>query len=179
MLSLSLFLCPSLSWATLESSPSILDEGQKHNGNKAAPLLSAVFHTHRLSSPPERFLQIGVWSMLNTNFCLLKGLGIFAMLSFECCTQGTPLNSFIEEFQIPFTSKSINHTPKWMRESGGWCQVSLMCLPVSSRCIELPELLGSGLCGEAMSVLLTQASSKASGRYCVPLNLSICTMHTQ
>lgn len=59
-LSLPLSLSLSLSWATLESSPSILDEGQKHNGNKAATLLSAVFHTHCLSSPPERFLQIGV-----------------------------------------------------------------------------------------------------------------------
>ncbi|TSM77370.1 G patch domain-containing protein 2-like [Bagarius yarrelli] len=37
-----------------ESSPAILDEGQKYNSNKAATLLSAVFYTHRLSSPPER-----------------------------------------------------------------------------------------------------------------------------
>lgn len=43
--------------------------------------------------------------------------------------------------------------------------VSLMYLSVSNRCIELPKLLGSGLHGEDMSVLLTQASSKASGRY--------------
>lgn len=57
--------------------------------------------------------------------------------------------------------------------------MSLMCLPVSSRCTEPPKLPGSGLCGEDMSVLLTQASSKALGRSSVPLKLSICKMHTQ
>lgn len=102
--------------------------GKNTTAMKSPWLLRAFFSKLALSSPPERFLQIPVWGIVNTNFSLLKSPHIPAMLSFECRTQGRPLNSFIAGFKTLHFKKYKSYSQ--MNEGGGggdWREGLLMC----------------------------------------------------
>lgn len=92
------FSCLSLGWFHRVLQHSLM-RGKNTTAMKSPRLLRAFFSKLALSSPPERFLQISVWGIVNTNFSLLKSPHIPAMLSFEWRTQGRPLNSFIVGFK--------------------------------------------------------------------------------
>lgn len=94
---------------------------------KSPRLLRAFFSKLVLSSPPERFLQIPVWGIVNTNFSLLKSRHIPAMLSFEWRTQGKALNSFIVGFKTLHFKKYKSYSQMNEGERGDWREGLLMC----------------------------------------------------
>lgn len=105
-----------------------LMRGKNTTAMKSPWLLRAFFSKLALSSPPERFLQIPVWGIVNTNFSLLKSPHIPAMLSFEWRTQGRPLNSFIAGFKTLHFKKYKSYSQ--MNGAGGgvdWRAGLLMC----------------------------------------------------
>lgn len=101
--------------------------GKNTTAMKSPRLLRAFFSKLALSSPPERFLQIPVWGIVNTNFSLLKSPHIPAMLSFEWRTQGRPLNSFIVGFKTLHFKKYKSYSQMNEGERGDWREGLLMC----------------------------------------------------
>lgn len=104
-----------------------LMRGKNTTAMKSPRLLRAFFSKLALSSPPERFLQIPVWGIVNTNFSLLKSPHIPAMLSFEWRTQGRPLNSFIVGFKTLHFKKYKSYSQMNEGERGDWREGLLMC----------------------------------------------------
>lgn len=104
-----------------------LMRGKNTTAMKSPRLLRAFFSKLALSSPPERFLQIPVWGIVNTNFSLLKSPHIPAMLSFEWRTQGRPLNSFIVGFKTLHFKKYKSYSQMNEAERGDWREGLLMC----------------------------------------------------
>lgn len=104
-----------------------LMRGKNTTAMKSPRLLRAFFSKLALSSPPERFLQIPVWGIVNTNFSLLKSPHIHAMLSFEWRTQGRPLNSFIVGFKTLHFKKYKSYSQMNEAERGDWREGLLMC----------------------------------------------------
>lgn len=104
-----------------------LMRGKNTTAMKSLQLLTAFFSKLALSSPPERFLQIPVWGIVNTNFSLLKSPHIPAMLSFEWQTQGRPLNSFIVGFKTLHFKKYKSYSQMNEGETGDWREGLLMC----------------------------------------------------
>lgn len=104
-----------------------LMRGKNTTAMKSPRLLRTFFSKLALSSPPERFLQIPVWGIVNTNFSLLKSPHIHAMLSFEWRTQGRPLNSFIVGFKTLHFKKYKSYSQMNEGERGDWREGLLMC----------------------------------------------------
>lgn len=137
-----------------------LMRGKNTTAMKSPRLLRAFFSKLALSSPPERFLQISVWGIVNTNFSLLKSPHIPAMLSFEWRTQGRPLNSFIVGFKTLHFKKYKSYSQMNEGERGDWREGLLMC-PVGQHELNLlPELLKSTLQWDGCSVLTTQLNTR-------------------
>lgn len=153
----TLFFQP-LSWVILLRAPALLDEGQKHDCYEKAPdFLGLSFLNWPLSSPPERFLQIPVWGIVNTNFSLLKSPHIPAMLSFEWRTQGRPLNSFIVGFKTLHFKKYKSYSQMNEVERGGIDERGFWCVPSDGTgWIRLPKLLKCTLQWDGCSVPTTQ-----------------------
>lgn len=122
------FFFPSLSLGLFHRAlQQSLMRGKNTTAMKSPRLLRAFFSKLALSSPPERFLQIPVWGIVNTNFSLLKSPHIPAMLSFEWQTQGRPLNSFIVGFKTLHFKKYKSYSQMNEGERGDWREGLLMC----------------------------------------------------
>lgn len=104
-----------------------LMRGKNTTAMKSPRLLRAFFSKLALSSPPERFLQIPVRGIVNTNFSLLKSPHIPAMLSFEWRARGRPLNSFIVGFKTLHFKKYKSYSQMNEGERGDWREGLLMC----------------------------------------------------
>lgn len=143
-----------LSWVIPQSAPALLMRGKNTTAMKSPWLLRAFFSKFSLFSLPERFLQIPVWGIVNTNFSLLKSPHIPAMLSFECRTQGRPLNSFIVGFKTLHFKKYKSYSQMIEREAG-IDERGFWCVPSDGTSwLFLPELLKSSLQWDGSSVLV-------------------------
>lgn len=155
-----------------------LMRGKNTTAMKSPRLLRAFFSKLALSSPPERFLQIPVWGIVNTNFSLLKSPHIPAMLSFEWRTQGRPLNSFIVGFKTLHFKKYKSYSQMNEGERGDWREGLLMC-PVGRHELN-PSPKAAQIHSPARRLPLSSRPSSTRCTHSLPLNLLLNTrLHTK